>query len=107
MKTNRKMIKAPLLSVCFVYPILLLGVAGQSPGTFTSTGSLITPRAGHTATLLLNGKVLIAGGYQAGDPFASVESAELYDPSTATFTATGHMTRVGQDRSSEHSGVPG
>ncbi len=97
MKTNLKVIKAPFLSVCFVYPILLLGVAGhagtaQSPGTFTVTGSLITPRAGHTATLLLNGKVLIAGGYQEGEGEAFA-SAELYDPSTRAFTATGDMTR--------------
>jgi hypothetical protein len=46
---------------------------------------MITARSGHTATLLLNGKVLIAGADQAG-------SAELYDPATGTFTPTGNMT---------------
>ena len=56
----------------------------QSAQTFTATGSMAVPRAGHTAALLPNGKVLIAGGGSA--------TVELYDPSTGTFTATGAMT---------------
>jgi hypothetical protein len=58
--------------------------AAQSGGTFTATGSMTSARAGHTATLLLNGKVLIAGGPGS--------SAELYDPISGTFTPTGNMT---------------
>lgn len=65
----------------------LLGTAApadaQQPG-WSVTGSLGTPRSGHTATLLANGKVLVAGGY-------GLASAELYDPATGQWSATGSM----------------
>ena len=46
-------------------------------GSWTATGSLNTARYFHTATLLPNGKVLVAGGY---DNSGVLTSAELYDP---------------------------
>ena len=59
-------------------------------GTFSPTGPLATARNLHTATLLLDGRVLIVGG---NDTFNhSLTSAELYDPKTGTFSPTGSMT---------------
>lgn len=48
------------------------------------TGSLSVPRADHTATLLEDGRVLVAGGRSAN--FSRVASAELYDPSRGIWT---------------------
>ncbi len=50
-----------------------------------------TGRYCHTATLLPNGKVLIAGGTD-GQSFPA--TAELYDPGTGTFRATGSLNAV-------------
>ena len=58
-------------------------------GTWTATGSLATARYRHTATLLPNGKVLVAGGYNSTCGYLA--SAELYDPATGTWTATGSL----------------
>ena len=62
-----------------------------STGTWTATGSMITARAAHTATLLQNGEVLVAGGDANGSGGSPLASAELYHPSTGTWTATGSM----------------
>ncbi len=84
-----------ILARRIAFPLLLLTAglvlvqpcAGQS-GTWTETGSLATARYDHTATLLPNGKVLVAGGLTAPTTLAS---AELYDPASGTWTATGSL----------------
>lgn len=58
-------------------------------GRTATTGSLATPRVGHTATLLPSGKVLIAGGYSPD--LSILSSAELYDPASGTFSPGGTM----------------
>jgi hypothetical protein len=57
-------------------------------GIWTATGSMGTGRASHTATLLQNGQVLVAGGRQEGNP---AFGAELYDPATGMWTSAGRM----------------
>jgi hypothetical protein len=58
-------------------------------GTWTPTGAMATDRNRHTATLLPDGKVLVAGGDQDGSPDGPF--AELYDPISGTWTAAGIM----------------
>src|SRR5215472_14335091 len=71
-----------------------------STGRFTSTGSMQNGHNGHTATLLSDGTVLVAGGGTRVGPdcFGGIASAELYDPVAGSFATTGSMLnpRVGQ-----------
>jgi Kelch motif len=66
-----------------------------STRTFAPTGSMIIPRHAHSATLLADGRVLIAGGSQGVNPGTFAFTAEIYDPSTGAFTATGDLTSIG------------
>lgn len=64
---------------------------GTAPRTWAPAGRLRTPRVGHTATLLRNGTVLVAGGDNSRLP-QTLASAELYDPHSRQWTATGAMS---------------
>jgi len=91
--------------------VLVIGGTGNSSGgasaelydpgsgTWAATGSMTAARVDFTATLLRDGTVLVAGGCCApGSYFASFSSAEIYNPATGTWTATGGMAsgRAGQ-----------
>jgi hypothetical protein len=62
--------------------------------TWAATGAMIEARAGNTATLLPDGKVLVTGGETGGTADRPLASAELYDPRTGTWTATGSMNEA-------------
>ena len=77
----------------FLLLVMLFGFAGVGPvaaadRTWTATGSLDGRRSEHTATLLPNGNVLVAGGH---DDSSALASAQLYDPAAGTWTATGSL----------------
>ncbi|PYS67366.1 MAG: hypothetical protein DMF69_23280 [Acidobacteria bacterium] len=57
-------------------------------GTWSPTGSMITPRSRHTAILLPDGKVLVAGGRNNN---LAIPTAELFDPTTGRWSPTGMM----------------
>src|SRR5437773_3574219 len=54
---------------------------------FTPTGSLNAARDSHTATRLADGRVLAAGGTDAGAPVAT---GEIYDPLTGVWSVSGN-----------------
>jgi len=63
-----------------------------------TNGYLSTPRQNHTATLLPNGKVLLVGGVTpmpgGGGYYEDTATAELYDPTSGTFTPTGSLNNA-------------
>jgi N-acetylneuraminic acid mutarotase len=61
-------------------------------GIWTPTGSMATARASHTATVLTDGKVMVAGGIDNDQHVLT--SAELYDPAAGTWTTIGSMKTI-------------
>ncbi|HEX4667401.1 MAG TPA: kelch repeat-containing protein [Chthoniobacterales bacterium] len=59
-------------------------------------GTLINPRVFHTATRLLDGRVLLAGGLvkRDGGGFEFTDSCEIYDPATNSWSATGSLNEA-------------
>lgn len=113
MKILTKKILPSALSIAAL-ALNLTGIPQAQAGSFLTNAPMITPRAGHVAMLLRDGKVLVAGGrgnFKEGvdDPkratggsydnatgklilkTTELDSAELYDPATGSWTATGSM----------------
>jgi N-acetylneuraminic acid mutarotase len=60
-------------------------------GTWTPTGSMNIDRGFHTATLLMDGRVLVTGGATQQYAVGNAWSAEIFDPTTGTWTFTAPM----------------
>ena len=93
-KTRRRRILG-IVALAVAVPALALArpAGAATPGTWTATGSMTVPRVYHTATLLPNGKVLVAGGYyfKPGPTPVDQRSVEIYDPTTGAWHFTGSM----------------
>jgi len=61
---------------------------------WTSAGRMAETRVGHTATLLRDGRVLVAGGFADGEANSVRVSAELYDPANGSWSRTGDMLQA-------------
>jgi len=69
-------------------------------GTWSPTGSMTSARVRHTATLLADGTVLVAGGIPSQAPGTFIlNTAEIYNPTTGLWTATGSMATARQAQS--------
>src|SRR6476646_1310382 len=83
------------MSKSFILRLLISGfvglcaiVAAAGDPDWRPTGRMNVARVAHTATLLADGRVLVAGG---ADTHAALDSAELFDPSTGTWRTTGRL----------------
>ena len=63
-------------------------------GTWSPTGGMSTARINHAATLLTNGKVLVTGGEYSTTRDTDRRNADLFDPATDTWSATGILSAV-------------
>jgi len=84
-------------TILFLTTVALLQSAtipGRAAGRETDTldgGTLTTPRSGHTATLLPDGRVIVVSGFATT---IETPATELYDPATNSWTATGNLNQA-------------
>ena len=72
-------------------PTAAAEIYDPASGTFSFTGSMTSPRYGHSATLLADGDVLIVGGSASNVTGMPLATVELYNPAGETFSAVGNM----------------
>ena len=75
------------MAKCLLFPLLLTALSTTLRSEWAITGSMSEPRAGHSATLLEDGKVLVVGG-------ANTLNTETYDPLLKTWSLVGQTSAV-------------
>src|SRR5262245_23206425 len=80
-----------VVAVLVILAFLAVGVpVAEAAAGWSDAGSMITARAGHAATLLHNGMVLVAGGSGVSVPI-SLASAEAYNSALDSWASAGSM----------------
>jgi hypothetical protein len=94
------MLRKRLTCVLLFAPAVVLATArpAAAQGSFTAVGPMQSNRSLHTATTLSDGSVLVVGGRDRQNVFASLSSAETFDPSTGTFTLTTNSMQMGRSQ---------
>src|SRR5215470_10513151 len=87
----RLVMKSRFLSLLAAVPFSLAGTTATA-ASWVTNGPLHIVRYFHTATLLSNGKILVAGG--ANNISGPLANAELYDPASGAWTVTGSLNTV-------------
>src|SRR5580658_10453487 len=75
-----------LVSFAFAATAYRVTTPAVAAGSISSSAPMLAPRSGHSATLLPNGKVLIAGGSDERGWKGNLSSVEIYDPHSGKFT---------------------
>jgi hypothetical protein len=65
----------------------------SAPGRWSPTGSMSQARFGAAATLLHDGRVLVAGGYGNASESQELRTAEIYDPVSGAWTTTAQTAK--------------
>ena len=75
-------------------PVAAAELYDPGSGRFSTTGTMLQGRYNCTASILPNEKVLVTGGETTTLTTTVIDTAELYDPATGTFTPAGNVTRL-------------